>query len=95
MVKNRTFSNFQINIWDLIITVYPEWCGAAWRGVAWRGVELTLEGYNWEVGRGAISWWWGDWGPDRGDGPCAFPLVLLSCPRKMAIPRVELGLKRK
>ena len=53
--------------------------------VKWSGARLalTLEGGKWEVGRGVISRRWSGWGEERADGRCAFPLVLLSYPRKV------------
>ena len=59
------------------------------------GAALNLAGYNWEVGRGAMSRWWTGWVSERADGCCDFPLVLLSRLRKMAIRRVEWGCERK
>ena len=29
-----------------------------WRAATRNGVALTIAGYNWEVGRGAMSRWW-------------------------------------
>ena len=53
------------------------------------GAALILAGYNWEVSRGAMLWWWYDWLAERADGCCDFPLVLFSCLRKMAIGRLS------
>ena len=66
-----------------------------WYAVTRNGAALTLEGCNWYVGRGAMPWWWAGWVAERADGRCDFPLVLLSCLRKMAIWRVERGCERK
>ena len=58
-----------------------EVCGDAlqWHVAARNGAELTLAGYNWEVGRGAMSRWWDGCIVERAGGRCDFPLVLLSC----------------
>ena len=74
----------KINGYDL------QWCASTRNGAT-----LTMAGYNWEVGRGTMSQWWADWVAERADGRCDFPLVLLSCLRKMAIWRVERGCERK
>ena len=66
-----------------------------WRMATRNGTEFKSVGYNWEVGRGAMSRWWAGWVAERADGRCDFPLVLLSCLRKMAIWRVERGCERK
>ena len=68
-----------------------------WSAATRNGAALTLVGYNWELGRGAMSRWWAGWVAERADGRCDFPLVLvlLSCLRKMAICRVERGCERK
>ena len=63
--------------------------------MSWRGVALNLAGYNWEVGRGAVSQWWSGWVSERAGGHCSFTIVMLSCPLKMSIRRVEQGCKRK
>ena len=66
-----------------------------WRAATGTGAELTLAGYNWDVSRVVMSKWWAGWVAKRTDGRCDFPLVLLSCPRQMAISRVDKGCKRK
>ena len=60
-----------------------------WHAATRNGAALTLAGYTWEVGRGAMLPWWAGWVAERADGRCGFPLVLLLCLRKMAIRRVE------
>ena len=66
-----------------------------WRAATRNGAALTLAGYNWEVVRGAMSWWWAGWVAERADGRCDFPLALLSCLQKLAILRIERGCERK
>ena len=65
-----------------------------WCTVTRNGAAHTLEGYTWEVSRGAMSWWWSGWVAARTDGNCNFSLVLLSCLQKMEIWRVERGCER-
>ena len=65
-----------------------------WRVATRSSAALTLAGYNWEVGRGAMSRWWDSWVAERADGRCGFPLVLLLCLQKMKIRRVEQGCER-
>ena len=62
-----------------------------WRAATRNGAALTLVVYNWEVGRGAMSWWWDDWVAERAEGRCDFPLVMFSYLRTMEIWRVGRG----
>ena len=66
-----------------------------WRAVTRNFAALTLEGYNWELGRGAMLLWWAGWVEGRADRRCDSPPVLLSYIRKMEIQRVERGCDRK
>ena len=61
-----------------------------WRALTRNCAALTLAGYNWKVGRGAVLRWWAVWVAERADGRCDFPLALLSC-LKFSICRVKRG----
>ena len=50
-----------------------------WRAATRNGAALTLAGYNWEVGRGAMLRWWAGWVAERAGVRCDFTLVMLSC----------------
>ena len=60
-----------------------------WHEATQNGVALNLAGYNWEVCRGAMLWWWAGWVAECADGRYDSPLVIFSCLQKMAICRVE------
>ena len=53
-----------------------------WRAAERNGLALTLAGYNWEVGRGAMSQWWAGWVEERTYGRCDFPLFLFHAREK-------------
>ena len=44
-----------------------------WRVATQNSAVLTLEGYNWELGRGAMPWWWAGLVVERAGGAVTFP----------------------